>query len=557
MPGMALAQMRAMADSWGRGTWLHRVRTIPRRWMIVGVVMGSILWVAFAVAFLIDEPLRRYTEAKMNRALKGYTVQIKKLDFHPLGFSLDLEDVLVVQDAHPEPPVARIPLLSASVHWRALIHGRLVGDFLIDRPTLHVGLSQARKEIADPTPVKERGWQDALEAIYPLKINHFRVRQADVTYVDQGPFKPLRVRNLDIDATNIRNVASTDRTYPSAFRLEATVFESGRMSASGRADFLAKPSPTFRADIVLGDIELDYFKPITSRYNLTVEKGVLSAEGTVESGQDIKTVEISKATVRDIRVDYIHTPATAAAEERRRGEAGQAVKTANNAPDALYKIDELRIVQGTFGFVNKAVTPPYRVFLTDTELIVANLSNHKSHGPGKAHLKGKFMGTGTAIADTTFRAEASGPAFDLSVRIDDVEMPSMNDLFRAYGKFDVAEGRFFFYSELSVHDGAIQGYVKPFFKDMVVYDPGQDKDKSFAKKMYERVVGGVSKILENRPREEVATKTDISGPLENPKVGTIQAIVKLIQNAFFKAILPGFDRETSRIGRHAAARKGE
>ncbi len=487
--------------------------------MIVGVVMGSILWVAFAVAFLIDEPLRRYTEAKMNRALKGYTVQIKKLDFHPLGFSLDLEDVLVVQDAHPEPPVARIPLLSASVHWRALIHGRLVGDFLIDRPTLHVGLSQARKEIADPTPVKERGWQDALEAIYPLKINHFRVRQADVTYVDQGPFKPLRVRNLDIDATNIRNVASTDRTYPSAFRLEATVFESGRMSASGRADFLAKPSPTFRADIVLGDIELDYFKPITSRYNLTVEKGVLSAEGTVESGQ--------------------------------------AVKTANNAPDALYKIDELRIVQGTFGFVNKAVTPPYRVFLTDTELIVANLSNHKSHGPGKAHLKGKFMGTGTAIADTTFRAEASGPAFDLSVRIDDVEMPSMNDLFRAYGKFDVAEGRFFFYSELSVHDGAIQGYVKPFFKDMVVYDPGQDKDKSFAKKMYERVVGGVSKILENRPREEVATKTDISGPLENPKVGTIQAIVKLIQNAFFKAILPGFDRETSRIGRHAAARKGE
>jgi uncharacterized protein DUF748 len=525
--------------------------------MVVGAAIGVILLLAFAVAFLIDEPLRRYTEAKMNRALKGYTVHLKKLDFHPLGFSLDLADVVVVQDAHPEPPVAHIPLLSASVHWRALVHGRLVGDFLIDRPTLHVDLSQAREEIADPTPVKERGWQDAFEAIYPLKINHFRVRQADVTYVDQGPFKPLRVRNLDIDATNIRNVASTHRAYPSAFRLEATVFESGRMSANGRANFLSKPNPTFRADIELGDIELDYFKPITSRYNLVVEKGVLSAEGTVESGTDIKTVEISKATVKDIRVDYIHTAATAATEERRRTEAGQAVKTANNAPDALYKIDELRVVQGTFGFVNKAVTHPYRIFLTDTELIVANLSNHKSHGPAKARLKGKFMGTGTAVADTTFRAETAAPAFDLSMRIDDVEMPSMNDLFRAYGKFDVAEGRFFFYSELSVHDGAIHGYVKPFFKDMVVYDPRQDKDKSFVKKMYERVVGGVGRILKNRPHEEVATKTDISGPLENPKVGTIQAIVKLIQNAFFKAILPGFDRETSRIGRQAAGGKGE
>jgi hypothetical protein len=62
--------------------------------------------------------------------------------------------VLVVQDAHPEPSVARIPLLSASVHWRALIHGRLVGDFLIDHPVLNLNLAQAKEEIADPTPVK-------------------------------------------------------------------------------------------------------------------------------------------------------------------------------------------------------------------------------------------------------------------------------------------------------------------------------------------------------------------------------------------------------------------
>lgn len=546
-----------MARASLQSSWLKKVRTIPRRWLVVGAAVGIVLLIAYALAFLIDEPLRRYTEAKMNRALKGYTVHLKKLDFHPLGFSLDLQDVLVVQDAHPEPPVARIPLLSASVHWRALIHGRLVGDFLIDHPVLHVNLTQARQEIVDPTPVKERGWQDAVEAIYPLKINHFRVRQADVTYVDQGPFKPLRIRNLDIDATNIRNVASKDGVYPSDFRLEGAVFESGRVSAKGRANFLAKPNPTFRGDIQLDDIELDYFKPITNRYNLTVEKGVLSAEGMVESAHDGKTVVLRKATVKDIRVDYVHTAGTAAAEQERRTEAGKAVKTANNAPDLLYKVDELRIVHGTFGYVNKAVTPPYRVFLADTDMTLNNLSNQKADGPAKAHLKGKFMGSGSAVVDGTFRAETAAPAFDLSVRIDDVEMPSMNDLLRAYGKFDVTEGRFFFYSELSVHDGAIEGYVKPFFKDMVVYDPRQDKDKSFMKKMYERVVGGVGRLLENRPREEVATKTDISGPLDNPKVGTMQAIVKLVQNAFFKAILPGLERETSRSGRQAAGGKGE
>src|SRR5437870_8251349 len=193
----------AMKRGNGSGGWRSNlsglgasVRRHRRLWIFIGVPLAIVLVIAYAIAFLIDEPLRRYTEAKMNRALKGYTVHLKKLDFHPLGFSLDLRDVLVVQDAHPEPPVARIPLVSASVHWRALIHGRLVGDFLIDHLVLNLNLAQAREEIADPTPAEERGWQDAVEAIYPLKINHFRIRQADATYVDQGPFKPLRIRNL-------------------------------------------------------------------------------------------------------------------------------------------------------------------------------------------------------------------------------------------------------------------------------------------------------------------------------------------------------------------------
>jgi len=132
-------------------------------------------------------------------------------------------------------------------------------------------------------------------------------------------------------------------------------------------------------------------------------------------------------------------------------------------------------------------------------------------------------------------------------------MTSMNDLLRAFGRFDVVAGTFYFYSELTVHDGAINGYVKPLFKDLVAYDPQQDRNKSAPKKLYERMVGGVARVLQNRPRAEVATRADVSGHLENPKVSTFEVVVKLIQNAFFKAILPGFDHETSR-SRYAAAR---
>jgi hypothetical protein len=125
----------------------------------------------------------------------------------------------------------------------------------------------------------------------------------------------------------------------------------------------------------------------------------------------------------------------------------------------------------------------------------------------------------------------------------------MNDLLRAHGKFDVVAGRFSLYAELHAKDREISGYVKPLFQDMQVYDPSQDRDKSVVRKAYEAVVGKVSKMLENRSREEVATKVDISGRLDKPNTSIIDTIGGLVQNAFFKAILPGFDAQVRRTRR--------
>ena len=524
---------------------LHGAR---RHWMAITIPIAVLLVIAYTIAFLIDEPLRGYTETKMNRALKGYTARIGKLNFHPLGFSLDLDDVVVTQDAHPEPAVIRLQRLSASVHWRALLSGKLVGDIELEKPAVYVNLPQARKEITDPTPVKERGWQEALEAIYPLKINHFEIRQGEVTYVDQGPFKPLRIRDLNLVATNIRN-RPRKRPYPSDVRFSALVFDSGRVSADGQANFLAEPNPTFRGDVELANIELDYFKPITNRFNLWVDKGVLSAHGAVEYGLEARTVSLTRATIDGIQVDYVHTAPTAIAEREQRGKVASAAKEASNAPDLLVRINELQLTRSTVGFVNKATTPSYRVFLSNTDGTLTNLSNHETEGTAAAKLKGAFMGSGTATAEATFKAEKSGPAFDIGVRIDEVDVTKLNDLFRAYGRFDAASGRFFLYSELNANDGVITGYVKPLFKDLKIYSKEQDKSKPVVRKMYERVVSGVAKILKNRQREEVATKADVLGRIDNPRVSTVDAVVKLVQNAFFKAILPGFDLEVSRAGR--------
>ena len=123
----------------------------------LAAVVGVLVILAIIAAFFIDEPLRRRTEAKINAALKGYTVRIGKLDFHPIGFSLDLENLVITQDANPDPPVAEIPNLTASVNWKALLSGHVVADFEINQPKLFINLKQSQNEIKDETQLSSEG----------------------------------------------------------------------------------------------------------------------------------------------------------------------------------------------------------------------------------------------------------------------------------------------------------------------------------------------------------------------------------------------------------------
>jgi len=516
-----------------------------KRWLWVAGTLGVLIALAYAVAFLIDEPLRRYMEREMNSRLAGYAVRISDLDVHPLGFSVDLNGLTIVQMAKPDPPVAHLPKLGASVHWRALLHGRVVADFKFHRPRVYINLAHVRKEAADEVLLAERGWQKALEAAYfDLKINKLEVSDGDVTYVDEGQFKPLQITRLNVLAENIRNVRSKDREYPSDIRVNGIVFGRGKVWFAGHADFLAEPHAGTSGKFKLEQVELDYFKPIAGRYNVSVKNGVLSAVGNFEYAPRIKTAQLENVTVRGVQVEYVHTPRTAEAEKVVATKVAQTAKKVSNHPEIQLRIDRLDVVVSEFAFVDKASTPAYRIFLANTDLSLTNLSNQGTEGVAEAKLRGKFMGTGETLANATFRPEEKGANFDLKLRVENTDAVSLNDLLRARGNFDVVAGQFSIFSELSVKDGEVSGYVKPLFRNLSVYDARQDRDKAIHRKIYEALVGALAALLENRSRDEVATKVMVSGRVDDPRTSGWEIAARLIQNAFFREISHGFDRIT-------------
>ena len=508
----------------------------------IGIFVALCVVLGIVVAFL-DEPLRIYAERAFNRQVAGYTLTIGTLDFHPLGLSVDFENVRLIQNDHPDPPVVDLPRWHASIHWRALLHRHLVSDHRLERPVLRITRPQMKSEAQDETSLKDRGWQEAVLAVYPFKVDSFTMIDADIAYRDNPRSKPLHFDHFNVQADNIRNVQFNDRTYPSRIHLDGRVFDSGRLTMEGVANFLAEPHLGLNVDVTLDQIRLEDIVPVTGRANVQLRQGVLSTKGHVEYSPVIKQAILSDLLLVGVHVDYVHSAQTKEAEKNVAKTAAQTAEKLSNHPEWLLRVNQAKILNSELGFVNEAVTPHYRIYLTDANIGLDNFSNQLTEGTAYVKVTGKFMGSGLTQVSGTFRPERDSPDFDLQMRMVKTKMRSLNDVFRAYGGFDVVKGVFSFFTELTVKNGTIHGYVKPLFKDVDVYDSEQDQDKALLQQLYEGVVGGTMTVLENRPRNEVATKGELSGPVNSPTMSTWQVLAKLIQNAFFKAILPGLERE--------------
>ncbi|HKM99203.1 MAG TPA: DUF748 domain-containing protein [Candidatus Binataceae bacterium] len=517
------------------------VKTILLRAGLVAVILVAIV---FGASFFADSFIRARVERETNEKLAHYHTRIAGAHLQFLDGSLTLKQIVVVQDAHPTPPVADVPMLRMHVQWRELFSGHVVADSLLSEPHLHINLIQLRAERSNGTPIRQEGWEEALQGIYPFKINKFRIRDGDIVYIDTDSSRPLHIERLNVTADNIRNIHSPQDSYPSSLHVDAVIFETGHADIDGDANLLEEPFPGVKAKIKLRQVPLKQFEPEIKKVNFNVSGGVLNADGLMEYSPKTERAEIYNAEVDGVNIDYFHTAQTAAAEQQRVDEAKQGAKDVADKPGVILKIDALQLKNSMVAFTNYSTTPSYRLFISNFNAKIMNLSNHFSEGASDLSLSGRFMGSGNTSLKGAFQTEKAGPDFDLNLSIENTDLTSLNNLLTAYGRFDVASGTISVYSQVSVHEGWMKGYVKPMFGNLEVYSAQKDRGKPILHQAYEAVVGATAKILKNGSTQKVATEVDISGRIDDPNTSTWQALVQFLENGFIKAIVPGFDRQT-------------
>ena len=287
------------------------------RWLKWTAISLTVLTVVFlTAAFFADEPLRRYAERSANEAVEGYSFQIGTLDLHPFALSVDLGNVVVRQEAHPDPPLASIPKVVFDAQLAPLLAGKVSANVHLNDPIFSVTQQQIETASAKANKGTEQAapWQDRVREMIPFESALF-IKNGEVRYARQPNAEQIRMTALNIEARNLTNRPEDAQSHPSGLLMRSRLLDAAQLEVSGRADPLAKPLPVVDASVKLSGLRMVDLIPIIGAYNLVMKGGTFSATGRVT--HEKQTVLLLESFVLEgARIGYVYQEETKSKQRR-------------------------------------------------------------------------------------------------------------------------------------------------------------------------------------------------------------------------------------------------
>jgi hypothetical protein len=144
------------------------------------VLLGLIVTL-FIFRLFLPGLVKNYVNRKLNE-LPGYNGHVNDIDIHLYRGAYVIRGLFLKKTTDPPKyPFLTIAQADLSIEWRALFHGRLVGEVIMDRPVLNI----LATEDLDKEPSKDT-WTETLKALIPFTINRLQMDNGRFAYLDLG-----------------------------------------------------------------------------------------------------------------------------------------------------------------------------------------------------------------------------------------------------------------------------------------------------------------------------------------------------------------------------------
>ena len=203
-------------------------------------------------------------------------------------------------------------------------------------------------------------------------------------------------------------------------------------------------------------------------------------------------------------------------------------------------INRLQVNEGKFGYLDLEKKPATNLHIDEMQLTALNLANVQKEAkplPSHVSLTGTSIGGGHLKMDMDVNVLKDLPDLAMGMSLKGTNLLSLNGFFEGNAKMDVERGTIDIFSKLTLKDGEMSGYVKPFISNLKVLDVKKDikKKGGVLRVVKKAVVGLFAKVVTNPKTKKIATVIPIHGNVKDPKTSGWATFVNILKNAFVQA----------------------
>ena len=216
-----------------------------------------------------------------------------------------------------------------------------------------------------------------------------------------------------------------------------------------------------------------------------------------------------------------------------------------------FKINSANIHEGAIHFRAYQQTVPVDVYLNHLQASVDNLTNIRNEfTPLITTIRARALAMDEAPFDLEMTLDPFSyePTYHLAARLTVLDVTKLNDLSKAFGHLTFKRGWFDLVIEVDARYGMLNGYVKPLFRNLVVFDLPQDvRNDDPLQFFWQALMGVTTEVLKNQNRDQFGTLIPFSADLTGARPDIIASVGNVLRNAFVRAYLPKLQRGQSEM----------
>lgn len=213
------------------------------------------------------------------------------------------------------------------------------------------------------------------------------------------------------------------------------------------------------------------------------------------------------------------------------------------------KINRFAVHDGEIHYRDFSRTPKIDVPIDNVEMVAVNLTNSKKLSKNliaDIRIEGRPLREGKGKSQISLDPYAARPTFSFNLEVDEIPLVKLNDFAKTHGGFTFEAGTLKMAMEASSRNGRYEGWVEPVFDKMSIFNPAHDSDNPISF-VWQAILGGITKIVRNHPKDRFGTKIPFSGTFEDPRPDQFATIFNAFRNAFVKAFEGKLDNEDIKL----------